>query len=550
MISVPNLLITLDEVINLLPGHIYWKDKNSCYLWCNLEQARSLGLESPSDIVGKTDYDLIWHSDAEWLREIDLDVIENQRAYSAEEKVTLMNGETRFFLSKKSPLYNEKKEVIGLVGTSVDISQLKKYEAQLSQAKEKAEAANQAKDVFIANMGHDIRTPLSGMCSLAEDIFQQVEASPELKESAELLVKSSSELLHFFERILDVMYFEKSNKQLNSPINIREIIESTVKIVLPNVNEKHLKISCDFSDAVPLFVSGNYIYLQRILLNLIANAVKYTEKGSISIQVTVEEKRAEKNIIKFTITDTGVGIPENQYQAIFEKFTRLAPSYESIYKGVGMGLFLVKKMVDSLQGTVSVKSKEGEGSTFEVVLPFDPEFTQQKALEKTNSELNSEITYSQNLFEDRTPIQLTEKRAPSLSSLSLIQVLLVEDNPIAQLMEFKKLTNLGCQVDIAMNAEEALKAIGQRLYHLILVDVGLPDMNGTTLAKKLRKRLPLQTMIILLTAHDRFQSLLMKNAESNFIDGLYQKPLMQVDAQKLITQLQQRLIGPKSFPQK
>ena len=360
----------LKNIINNLPGSIYWKDKQGIYLghnYSSAEKMRAVGLEYQS-IIGKTDYELFPREIADQYRLHDLKVIESGIESVIEESVTLPTGEVLTQLSYKRPLRNERNEIVGIVGNTVDITYLKKVESELREAKEKAEKANQAKHEIIKHMEHDIRTPFNGIWILA-GLLEAQETDEEKKGSLQCIAKSAKELLDYCNNILD---FIKTDTHLipvlEKKFNLRELMEQVVSIEVVASKSKNLKLLMDYSNDLPEIILGDPHRIQRILLNLTSNAIKFTDKGYVKLTAKLIEKVDNKNlIICLAVEDTGSGIPAEKQAFIYERFSNFIPQQEYRRQkgiGTGLGLPLVKILIKELEGELDLKSEEGKGSKF------------------------------------------------------------------------------------------------------------------------------------------------------------------------------------------
>ena len=366
----------LRNVIENLPGSIYWKDKNGIYLGFNaysLEKLYSQGIiQNISDSkLGKSDYDFFPKSVADDYRKNDLEVMMTGKELVKEEIVTLSNDTHINQLSIKRPLRAENGEIVGIVGNTVDITYLKKIEAELRDAKEKAEIANNIKTEFLRNMEHDIRTPFNGVWGLAHYLWRH-EEDPQKKELLANITNCAKELLDHCNGILDYSKHELGSLPiLARKFNIRKLIDGIISIESPPAILKELTLSLEYDERIPLIIIGDSYRLSRILINLVSNAIKFTREGYITIKVRLAKLVDKRNIImQFIIDDTGMGIPPEKQDFIYERFTRISPSNRGIYKGIGLGLRMVKQFTDEMDGEIELQSDLGKGSRFICNLPF------------------------------------------------------------------------------------------------------------------------------------------------------------------------------------
>ena len=490
-----------DYLLTLTPSSVYWKDLNGVYLGCNLSMLEMVGLSSIREIIGKTDYDLPWKESAGTLQKNDQEVIKSGTLQSFEETGKLSNGNTITVICNKMPLVNKSGEIIGSIGSSIDISRLKKTEIDLKKAKEAAEAASHAKTEFLENMRHDIRTPMSGIVGCAR-IIQSKPNDPEtVSEYAEDLVQSSESLLNFLNRILEGIKVATGEmpllkRKFNFKKNIQDIIDLNKSLAA----KKNLSLTLEVDEEVPPYLIGDPVRFQRIILELVTNALRFTQQGSIHVEVKLKKRKTQQDVIEIKVRDTGMGISKDKQEAIFTRFTRLTPAHQGIYKGLGLGLSIVKQLVDDLGGEIYVDSQLKQGTTFTCLLPFqEPLVMDDVGVE--DLPVPNEIKF----YKNSSDMLATAKRVANQKiSINQRKILLVEDDKLAAKIAESILTELNCVIDIAPNAKTALRLVQEKDYQLILMDIGLPDMDGITLTHRIRLQQWQRTdttPIIGLTAH-------------------------------------------------
>ena len=504
--------ISILELVEYFPGHLYWKDADGVCRGCNQEILRYFGYKSSDELIGKTDYDLLSAVEADALRAIDLHVMQSGEPCIREEPV-ILDGEVRTFLSKKIPLRNKQGVVTGVLGTSLDITFQKNIEEKLRFEKMRAEQASQVKSEFIANMSHDLRTPLSGMQALAEDIILQTK-DDSVSENASLLLQASHDLLNLIDDILQVSRLDSGQEKVHSvSFMLAPLIQNTLSIMKPKALEKSIKLTLAYDDQLPAQVMGPHLVLQRILVNLLSNALKFTaEKGVVDIIIKLNRIEGSQCYIDFIVDDTGIGIAADKLDIIFEKFSRVAASFQGQYSGAGMGLYMVKHYVEQMGGEIDVVSQEGLGSRFHCTIPLE--------LSSAMLDVQQALPASSMLPAER---------------IETVHVLLIEDNKIVQHSQINKLRDANCDVILAENAAEALACFEQCKFDILIVDLGLPDMDGLTLIKTFRSKhdnpnhlLPM----ILLTAHATEADL--AKSELVGVTELLIKPLMTDRLKKLL----------------
>lgn len=505
----------LKNIITSFPGIVYWKDINLRFLGCNINQARLVGLSNTEDIIGLTVYDIIDRSlppdirfaEASKIESNDQQVIKYGKSIIVEEPLLQSFGGIIYFISHKIPFINDEGRIIGLIGISIDITKQKEYENDLINEKEKSLLAIKTKNEFLYNMRHDIRTPFSGILSLAESMANK-ESDPDKKENLSEIVKSSENLLLYLNEILEFTQIDSGKiPVLYKPFDLIELINDCADTFKPSL--KHKNIEFIFNHNISGQLICDRFRIQRILINLLSNAVKFTHSGSITINCNIIENKKRDVIVKLSVSDTGIGIPPEKQDIIFEKFSKLSASYRSNKMGIGLGLRAVKELVDDLDGDIEIKSIINQGSSFTCIIPMKIRLVD---FDSTNIERLGSYT--------------TESKK-SESSINNNCVLLVEDSRIAQIAAKNILSSFNLKVDAVETGHDAIDCFNEGNYEFILLDIGLPDMSGYDVVNKIRyiekKRLLKRTPIIVITAHaDEDQ--ISKN--SNIIDQTIIKPLM------------------------
>lgn len=359
----------LDSIIALLPGHVYWLDRNNTLQGCNDLQAQTSKL-SRQAIIGKRNSDLLPYDQAKALDAVNLRVMETGEPYTGEESTETANGPI-IYLSQKVPLYNQQGDIIGLLGVSFDITDRKRIEKELKVAKEKAELADQVKTEFIRNLEHDIRTPLSGIKSVTK-YLETIETDVKKKEFLSDIEIATNELLNYLDNIVE---FSQINTGI-SPVILKEfdleqVIKGIINLELAAAKDKRLDLIFAYEADLPKKVIGDRFRLHRMLLNLVNNAIKFTDHGYVKINVSLAKRLTENEVIlRIAVVDTGIGIAKKNHEFIYDKFTRCDPSNKGTYKGTGLGLWIVKQFINDLNGQIYLESELGKGSIFTCFLPF------------------------------------------------------------------------------------------------------------------------------------------------------------------------------------
>lgn len=546
--AIEERLSMLENIIALMPGHVYWKDINGVLLGCNDEQAKSAGLDSRKQITGKTDYDLPWRKQAENLRKIDAEIIRTKIPRSVEEKSTLADGKEATFISQKVPLYYND-EIIGIVGISTDITELKNTQNDLISAKQKAETANELKTKFIQNMQHDVRTPLAGVYGYMKEMAEE-ETDEEKKKLAQYMAASTGQLLNMCNELVDFEHIDYLGDTVElEAVDTTRFLSRVIDLNKMAAFHRGLELTLFIDPQVPAYLKLDKKKLYRALVNLIGNSLKFTDEGSVSLQVKTLNLTPETASLAFEIHDTGVGIPADKIDLVFDKFVRLNPSNAAKYKGSGLGLYYVKKFVDDMQGKLEVESIEGAGSIFRVILTlgiaqaeevaaaapneidtFDEDIVQSEMEKFPDARFNKKATAAP------TAETKSESSTRENSSQSKIEVLIVEDDPILQRTIANIFKYKGCHVaGLANSVSTACESIQAQAYDLVVCDLGLPDGTGVDIIQwvKENKTHPnQQTPFVVLTAnHDN--TVKQQALDSGFLN-VFQKPLAETDAQKML----------------
>jgi len=356
---------------------------------------------------------------------------------------------------------------------------------KIMKEKQVAEAAVKLKDQFISNLSHEIRTPLNGVLGMTS-LLSDTNPTPEQSEYINTIRLSANNLIETVDNILDFSKIQQGEISINAKeFHLRELVSSVVQLLKVRADEKGIGISLRFDEHLPNKVSGDDYRLHQVLRNILSNAIKYTEKGSIQVDVNVTEVKGNEVKIIFSITDSGIGIPDTKLPHIFDIYSNPGTVDSKIPEGTGVGLAIARQLTELQGGTISVNSTVGTGSVFKIELPF-----------KTTEPLKKNLQGSKN----STPIDLKD--------LSDVVILLVEDNKVNQFLAQKLLGKMGFKVEIANNGREAIEFLRIKEFNLILMDVQMPEMNGYELTQTIRTSLPNpvnQIPVIALTAYASVQ---------------------------------------------
>ncbi len=367
----------------------------------------------------------------------------------------VMDYATRIDNAKHKPLY---------YGYMMDITSQTNLEAQLLESIEKAEAANTAKGHFLATMSHEIRTPLNGIMGFLQ-VLMQMDASPEQKEYYEIMYKSGRSLMKIINDILDFSKIESGKLELIiNDFNLRILLDDILRAFPVQNTKPNLEIRCHVSERIPNVLHGDQLRVKQVLINLLQNALKFTEAGFVEVNVDIYTQNSSDIRLLFSVTDTGIGIDPRKQEDIFDNFSQGDSLVTSKYGGTGLGLSIVKRLVELMNGFIWVESEQGQGSSFFFILPFAI-MTAQPEPEQTSAS-HPEI---------------------KLQHLPGMEVLLVEDEPINQVVTRRQLEGWGIKVSIAANGQEALDYCSVRSFDAVLMDIQMPLMDGITATQILRE---------------------------------------------------------------
>ncbi len=342
-----------------------------------------------------------------------------------------------------------------------DITERRKIEEELKKAKEMAEEANRVKSFFVSNVSHEIRTPLNAIIGLTDLIIEGEQLSSKQMQNMKSIKYSSDHLLGVINDVLDFSKLEAGKVELEKiEFDIYTLINESVKTVEFKANESQIAINTSIDPDIPPVLKGDPSRLRQILLNLLSNAIKFTHEGHVDIQVKIINRDTDKAELKFSVSDTGIGIPEHKQKQLFQSFTQAESDTTSKYGGTGLGLSISKKLVELQNGKIGMKSIEGMGSTFWF-------------------SINYEIS-------EKTFLPDMNKVSGRLKDLSGVKILMAEDDKMNQFVMKQIIEKWNGFLDIAHNGREAIEKLEKNDYHLVLMDLHMPELNGYETARKIR----------------------------------------------------------------
>jgi PAS domain S-box-containing protein len=451
---------------------IFIVDFEGKILYHNDSALKSLGYRSKS-LIGKNIVNYVLSDDRDsFLKEFK---VSQKKAYNHKVEFRFLCKDKSYrFLEFNSINLKHKENIQGLILDCRDITQRKKDAEELVRLQK-------AKEQFLANISHEVRTPINGIAGMAT--LLSIEQNQEERQTYLNAIKHSAENLKvIINDILDIAAIESGKLKFEKvPFNLADLLPSTVSTFMYQAKEKKLTLDYTLDEKANRILIGDPVRLNQILINLLGNAIKFTHHGSIWVNCSILKEQKNTSWVQFSVKDTGVGIPSEKLETIFESFSQADASVTRKFGGSGLGLTIVKQLVDLQNGTIDVQSKENIGSVFTITIPF------------TNGKATS-------LSQRAQSYKSNGNSAPTIQNLS---ILLVEDNDINRMYAQTVLRNWNCKTDTAENGLVAIERLKSKLYDVVLMDIQMPVMDGYEATKAIRMmQPPMNTVpIVALTAN-------------------------------------------------
>ncbi len=427
--------------------------------------------------------------------------------FDLETRVVRRRGGVRWIHLRGQPHHDETGAIAGWVGTAEDVTERRRNEERLCRARDAAEAASAAKSMFLANMSHEIRTPMNGVIGMAE-LLLQTDLDPTQRRFAEQVMRSARALLRIIDDILDYSKIEAGRLTLERvPFDLRQTLDDVVQLLAERARGNGTEIVLDYDPRLPVWLVGDPVRVRQIVMNLAGNAVKFTKNGRVTVGAALAGRRGATAEVRFTVSDTGVGIEPDALRRIFDAFTQADASTTRRFGGTGLGLTICRQLVDLMDGRIDVESTPGEGTTFTVeldlgvadVAPGVPAEAASRGGVRSvvpgvgggvaRGEADAAPTGEPGGAATGAP---DERRAAcaehgqTADAAPGPRVLVAEDNAINREVAVLLLRGLGCEVDVARDGAEALRMATATRYAVVFMDCQMPEMDGYEATRRLR----------------------------------------------------------------
>jgi len=459
-------LLFSKQLMDAIPLPIYYKGTDGRYLGCNRAFAELLGIDDIEAWLGTTVKDLIDRDAADFHVRMDQELFTNAGMQTYEMPAIRIRDNVLSLRYHKASLTRADGSIRGLIGVMVDLTDRYRWEEGLILARDAAEAANRAKSDFLANMSHEIRTPMNGIIGMT-DLALDTRLDDEQREFLQIIRSSADALLTVINDILDFSKIEAGKLAIEAVgFDPRGLVADTLRSMALRARDKGLELATEIDEDLPVHLIGDPGRLRQVLLNLLGNAVKFTESGRITVRVRTEAVTERRTKLRMSVTDTGIGIAPEKQEHIFDAFAQADTSTTRKFGGTGLGLTISNRLVQLMGGRLWVESEPGKGATFAFSLDLGIDLFAAEPPEKAEPTVDS-------------------GRSPASASLA---VLLVEDNPVNRQLAVRLLEKWGHRVTAVGDGQLALDALDQQNFDLALMDMQMPVMDGIEATRLIRQR--------------------------------------------------------------
>ncbi len=390
-------------------------------------------------------------------------IASGENSWESDYRFLRADGNYAHINSRGYVIKNEEHKAIRMIGSMQDITERKNAELEIQKARIEAELARKTQEQFLANMSHEIRTPMNGVIGMTQ-LLAGTELNKDQQEYVATINESAANLMVIINDILDLTKIVAGKITLaKSNYVIRDLVSNCNKINQFRADEKRITLTSNIDERIPAVLTGDPVRLNQVLINLVGNAIKFTEEGEVNVQVNLLRENETAVTLEFAVADTGIGIAEDKVDSVFERFIQVSGESTRKYGGTGLGLTITKQLIELQGGTIHVKSTVDKGSVFTFYLTI-----QKGKAEKPETKL----------------IQKEQSH-----KLTGVNVLLVEDNIINQKVAAKILTNLEASVEVARHGREAINFLKTKHYDIILMDIQMPEMDGYEATKIIREQM-------------------------------------------------------------